>query len=416
MNIKLHFILLGQFMSVFLFAQKINTDSLLVVASKQFNIEKNYQKAIGLSHQGIKIAPNYLDFHLLLGRSYMITKQADSARYYFNHVIKINPKYKEAFGYLTRLEVGERNVENALSTVNQAIALYPDDKDFQILKLQVFSLNNEDNSSLEYLKELVEKYPTDIKLKQQWVELKTKSSSNRVGINYNYTTFNRDGIGSWHLLSLEYIRERKKITLIGRINYADRRSFSTSINSGVQYEIETYFTNNTKSYSFANIAYSDNTVFPKLRLAYSYYRNLGDGWEGDIGMRYTQTITTNFYSPTIGLGKYVGSYWFNLKTYLLFAESKTYPALTATTRYYFNTKYDYASILAGFGTSPDERVTLGQFQERFALKSYRIDAGYHRLLWNNYCAGLQASINRQEYKLDNYQNEFNLSLSLQYKF
>ena len=88
------FISLFLFINVCVFAQKIDTDSLLIATHKQINIEKNYPKAIQLSHLGIKNAPNYLDFHLALGRTFMITKQIDSARYYLNYVIEKNPKYK----------------------------------------------------------------------------------------------------------------------------------------------------------------------------------------------------------------------------------------------------------------------------------------------------------------------------------
>ena len=93
-----------------------------------------------------------------------------------------------------------------------------------------------------------------------------------------------------------------------------------------------------------------------------------------------------------------------------------YPAFTATARYYFDTKYDYATVLTGYGTSPDERVTLGQFEQRVALNSYRLGAGYYRLLWKHYCVGLQGVYNHQEYTPNNYQNEFDLFLSVQYKF
>jgi hypothetical protein len=34
------------------------------------------------------------------------------------------------------------------------------------------------------------------------------------------------------------------------------------------------------------------------------------------------------------------------------------------TRYYFDTKYDYLSMIAGYGTSPDDRVTIGQLEQK----------------------------------------------------
>jgi hypothetical protein len=42
---------------------------------------------------------------------------------------------------------------------------------------------------------------------------------------------------------------------------------------------------------------------------------------------------------------------------------------TLTTRYYFDTKYDYLSMIAGYGTSPDDRVTIGQLEQRVSLTS-----------------------------------------------
>ncbi|MET0760204.1 MAG: YaiO family outer membrane beta-barrel protein [Flavobacterium sp.] len=410
------FIFLNFIASTTIFAQKMDSDSLLVQTVYQINSVKNYPKAIQLGQLGIKIAPDYLDFHVALGRCYMLTKQIDSARIYFNHVIDKNPKYKEAFIYLIRLELEEKNAPNAIRTIDKALLHYPAEKDFYLLKLQAVNLEKNDKKSILFLNELAQKYPTDTDLKQQLIELKSKSVSDRVGINYNYTTFDRSGTGPWYLLGLQYIRERKKLTLIGRINYADRRSFGESINSGIQYELETYFLNNKKSYSFANMSYSNDIVFPKLRLSYSYFHNLSKDWEGDIGIRYTKTIDKDLYAAVLGIGKYVGSYWFNLRTYVQMDEDKIYPAFTATARYYFDTKYDYATIITGYGTTPDERVTLGQFQQRVALDSYRIGAGYYKLFGQHYCTGLQAVYNHQEYISNNFQNEFDVFLSVQYKF
>ena len=413
---KVLFILLGVLMTINLFGQKIDTDSLLVKTTQLLNVEKNYQKAIDMAHLGIKEAPNYLDFHMLLGRAYMITKVTDSARYYFDYVIDENPKYKEAFSYLTKIEIEVKDNVAALATIEKAMALYPEEKEFYMLKLQIIELDNDDDKSVAYLNELIAKFPEDNRLKQQLVELKTKSNSDRIGINYNLTNFSRDGIGPWHLIEMQYIRQRKKTTLIGQLNYAERNSFDTSI-SGLQYQMDTYFATTKKSYSYASVAFSNDTfVFPKLNLAYSLYYNFNRGWEGDLGMRYTKTIDRGFYSAAAGVGKYVGSYWINLKSYLLLDEDKSYPALTLTTRYYLDTRYDYVSAFLGYGTSPDERITIGQFQQRIALNSYRIGVGYNRLLWNNYIVAVQAAYNRQEYQIDNYQNEFNTFISVHYKF
>jgi YaiO family outer membrane protein len=398
-------------------AQKINTDSLLVEAIKEFDVKKNYKKAKTLSQLGYKIAPNYLDFQIELGKNYLQTKQYDSARFFFKKIITENIKYKEAFSYLTTTELEDSKIDDALIACESAILLYPYDRKFYLQKLEILeSKPKNEKETFSYLKELLQKYPTDVALKLKLFTIKTKIKSDRFGIFYNLTNINRESIGPFHLLGLQYIRERKDITMIGRVNFLDRYSLGKSINKGLQYELESYFTNNQKSYSFASLSLSnDNYVFPKVRAGYSYFYNFKKGWEGDIGIRYSKAGDQDLYAGVLGLGRYINSYWLNFRTYLQKDNKTIYPSFALNTRYYYNTKYDYFSVLAGYGTSPDERYSIGLLQQKSALNSYRLGAAYYKLFWENYFTGIQFSFNKQEYSKDNFQNEYELFLSLQYK-
>jgi YaiO family outer membrane protein len=149
---------------------------------------------------------------------------------------------------------------------------------------------------------------------------------------------------------------------------------------------------------------------------YSFYYNFNDGWEADLGGRYTKTVDENLTAVVAGIGKYIGSYWLNLRTFLQNQNSKVYPAFTLTSRYYFDSRFDYATVIMGYGTSPDERSVLGQLEQRIAMNSYRIGAGYYRVLWKNYLAGIQVNYNNQEYLPGLKQNETELNFSLHYRF
>lgn len=197
-------------------AQKIDTDSLLVKAYYELNTTKNNTIAIELGRLGITEAPEYVDFYMVLGRAYMNTKQTDSASVYFNHVIDKNPEYKEAFSYLTKLEIQNKNFKKASNTIDKALQFYPDDLDFNLLKLNIIQVKNEDNDdeTLSFLNSLIEKYPSNLDLKQRLTQLKTKTDSDRVGVNYSFTTFSRESVGPWQLTGLQYIRERKKLHLL----------------------------------------------------------------------------------------------------------------------------------------------------------------------------------------------------------
>ena len=103
MTIKFKILFLFICFSNIVFAQKVNTDSLLVVTNNILKSDtKDYFKAKKIAHQCLKVAPDYLDFHMALGRIHKNEQNNDSARYYFQHVIDANPKYKEAFVFLSK--------------------------------------------------------------------------------------------------------------------------------------------------------------------------------------------------------------------------------------------------------------------------------------------------------------------------
>jgi len=410
------FFLLGMTKNNVAFAQKVDVDSLLQVAIKEIQKDKNYESALKKTQLGMKLAPDYLDYYLFTGRIYQLTNVKDSARYYYNYVIDKNPVYEDAFTYLINMEIEDKNYPQALNTADKAIIAHPGKKDFEYKKLSILEQMGEKEKSEAYLKEMQTKYPKDSEFKLHFFIEDTRYNSDRIGANYNFTTFNRDGYGPWHFGSLQYIAQRSWGSAIARINYSDRYANGQSTANGIQYEAESYLFTSKNSYSYISASYSSDPVFPKLRLGYSFYHNFKKGWEGDLGFRYIDTDDTNFPSAVVGVGKYLGSYWLNLRTYFLFDNDTTYPVFALTTRYYFNTRFDYLSLTAGYGTSPDERTTLGQIDQRLSLDSFRIGGGYNRIFGDHYITGLLLSVNNQEYTPGQKQIETEIALMFQYQF
>ncbi|WP_339612096.1 hypothetical protein [uncultured Planktosalinus sp.] len=139
----------------FSFAQKINTDSLLLQAYESLK-QKEYSRALKQAHLGKKTSPEYLDFQVLIGRVHQLTNQQDSARIYFNRILEKNTAYKEAFTYLINLEFEEENFENAEIVLSNAISVHSENKVFRIKKLQFYQLQQDFESEREYLKELIQ--------------------------------------------------------------------------------------------------------------------------------------------------------------------------------------------------------------------------------------------------------------------
>ncbi|MDX6181726.1 YaiO family outer membrane beta-barrel protein [Flavobacterium sp. Fl-77] len=393
-------------------SQKVDTDSLLTVIVKDMkNNPPNYKLNLERSLLGKKLAPDYLDYYLLLGRNHELLQQKDSARYYYNYVIDKNPKYEDAFAYLINLDLEEKKYDEGLMIANKAIDLYPENKNFQLKRIAYYSSQKYTKNEEKSLQSIKEKFPNDPEIQQLLVNLYSEINSDILGVYYNFTSISRDAVGPWHLASANYIRQRKWGSLVGRISYANRFSQSQSIANGIQYEIESYINTGKKSYSYFDVAYSSDLAFPKLRLAYSFFYNFKNGWEADLGARYIKGKDSESASFNVGVGKYIGSAWLNFRTYI----QKDNPAFLINSRYYFKSKYDYVSLFGGYGTSPDNRTTLGEYEQRSTLESYRIGIGYSVTFSKHYIGGFLASFNKQEYVPGLNQNELELGFSLQYK-
>ncbi len=416
MQLKYNFIPLLIVFSIYSYSQqKINTDSLLI-KTKEYLKNEDYFKAKKMCYKAINIAPSYLDFHLILGFAHLKTQQIDSSRYYFNHIIIKNPNYTDAYTGLIQLECQEKNYEKALEIVNQSLNIHENDIDLEVKKLELLEITKKDLEKEIYTKQLKSKYPNNSIIQQKIIDEKSAQQSIRAGINYNFTFIDRENIGPWQLTSLQFIHELKKISSIFQIHYTDRKTNSISVAHGTQFELENYFKHNKKNYSYTAISYSNSNAFPKWRFGYSYYQTLFKTWEVDLGFRYTAIPNNSVLTIVTGVTKYLGSYWINLRNYLSIIDGKAYPSVNANIRYYFSTKYDYVSALIGYGTSPDERTNIGIFQDRFTFNSYRLQLGYNKLLGKHFLTGVQAGINNQEFFPSKYQNEYNVSVFLHYKF
>lgn len=395
-------------------AQKIDTDSLLtVITNNMKNAHPDYKLNIQRALLGKKTAPDYLDFYLALGRNYDLTNAKDSARYYYNYVIEKNPKYQEAFIYLINLNIDEKKYDEGIAVANKAIELYPDEKAYRLKRIAFYSLQNDTENEAKYLKSIKAKFPNDPEIQQLLYELYSQINMERVGAYYNVTTISRDGIGPWHLFSADYLRQRRWGSLIGRVSYAKRFSENLVMASGLQFEIESYLFSKKNNYSYIDVAYSQDNAFPEWRLGYSYFHNFDKGWEADLGIRYIKMQdNSDIKTLNVGLGKYFGSYWVNLRSYI----QKDGPSFIFTSRYYYKTKFDYVTLIAGYGTSPDDRTRAAEYESRMTLKSFRVSAGFNKLIKSHYIAGILITTNEQEYSPNKYQTELDFAFLLQYKF
>jgi YaiO family outer membrane protein len=327
---------------------------------------------------------------------------------------------KQDVDMLLKQALHETNITNnypkAMILAKQALTISPNYVDVRLLVGRLYKLTNKPDSARIVFNELLKKSPGNAdaiayldNLNNNEKEQKIANLANRVSLTYNPTFFEKSGKEHWNLWNVYYGRQTKLGTVIGRINYADR-----SYADGYQLELEAY-PKHKNGYSYVNLAYSNATIFQKYRAAYSYLRNFSNGWEGEVGLRY-QYKTSGLFSYGGSIGKYLGNYWINFRTYLTPASGMVSQSYALTARYYFNSADDYLTAIAGTGISPDDRTRNFEFSERLKTNSLRFSLGYQRLVWARNVIGILGTYNREEYVAGKKENEYDIAINFQHRF
>jgi YaiO family outer membrane protein len=397
--------------------QKVDVDSLLTQLISDFKQHKNPEEIIQKAQTALKTAPDYVDYDLLIGQNFERIQKTDSAQFYYNKVISKSDQYPDAYHYLISIKIKDKDYDGALKYVEKARILYPENRlYYDTKKVNIYELQGNEEAELELISDIIRQNPKNIQFKDRYLLLSRKTEHDRIGVQYAYTSFSRDGYGPWNQFMAQYIRTRNWGSLVANINTMNRKSdFSNDIN-GTQYELSSYIFTTKNNYLFLNAAVSNDVVYPKYRLGASYYISFLEKWEANFGMRFTKTAADDIPALVLGLGTYYKSFWFNFNSFLQSNDDKINPAFTFTSRYYLESRYDYLYGILGYGTSPDDNNTSGLYGERLNLSSYRIGGGVSKTFFSNYIAALQVLYNNQEYYPNKRQDEYEIMVSFQYKF
>ena len=188
------------------------------------------------------------------------------------------------------------------------------------------------------------------------------SSKNSIAVLYNYQYFQHTN-SNWKITGLEYGRKAPRLTWLLRANYAQRFG-----RDGWQGELEAYPKFSPHLYAYTSVGYSsDVPVFPRWRFGLSLYYVLPKGWEAEGGLRYLK-FEGPVYIATVGLSKYLSSWWLNAKGYGSFTAGFTDPSFFVTARKYLRQEQDYAWLQLGTGISPDDTRNVQFSSNRLASR------------------------------------------------
>ena len=354
-----------------LFAQTgLSSDELFQQARTAAFENKDYTSATALSKKALEMSPDYSDIRIFLGRVYTWWNKPDSASECFEKVLSKHPENEDAASAFADLTYWNEEPERSLLICENALAFHPQSKELLLKKgknLIELKRYAEANSSLAVLLKIDSK---DAEARSLLEKVKDKSAKNKIGVSYDFASFDKQFDNPWHIVSLDYSRSTKAGSFIGRVNYANR--FKTS---AFQFETDAYPHISKTFYSYVNAGISDRSgVFPQYRAGVSLYANLPKSFEAEAGFRYLYfSDATWIYTGSVG--KYFKNYWFNFRTYITPAKESISNSYSLTSRYYFK-ETNYFGLALSTGISPDETANNIQLANMYKLKSHRISADY----------------------------------------
>ncbi len=390
-----------------------SSDELFQQARKAAFDQKDYPKAISLSKQALAKSPDYADIHVFLGRIYTWTDKLDSARTQFNFVLSRHPDNEDASFAYGSLEYWNNNSPKALQYAQDGLKYHPQSKDLLLLKAKVLNDLKRFKEANNTLDTLIKADPTNSAARALADRVNDNASVNKIGVTYDYIYFDKEFSTPWQLASLEYGRQTGIGSIIGFINYANRFN-----SNGVQYEVDAYPHISKTFYAYVSGGYSGNEgVFPKYRSGFSLYANLPASFEAEAGFRYLY-FTGDTWIYTASVGKYLGNFWFNFRTYLTPSNSSISQSYTLHVRYYTGGADDYLSLGIGTGISPDDprNIILLNGGNNYKLTSDNISAAFYHSFKRLNLFFITASLDNQEYQFNTRGNQLDIGVGYLRRF
>jgi YaiO family outer membrane protein len=377
---------------------------------------KQYDAANTITYQLMKRYPftvkyrtAYTDGLIASALAHQRNNIPDSALSMFRQVLSVNRKDSLALLYSINLLNARQEYDSALVYANQGIRYYPGNESF--IRRRAVILENKKMYAEAALAADSVVHLNGNPLNVDYADyLHSKTTKNQFGMYFLHSSYDYQDT-KYNIATLEYRHFFRKGSYAARLNYAGREQ-----GTGLQGEAELYYTHHPKLYSYALATYSNEVVFPRMRLAYSLFKTFNHDIEGEAGIRYLNADSSHSVSGVASIAKTWKDFWVNFRAYFISDSPEFYTSYNLTARYYMNRQQDYISFNAGLGTSPDDRSRLIQFPKLAGLLTRSVGAGYQKTFRYRTTAGIYGTWINQKITTTEFQNQYDIYIILQRKF
>ena len=286
----------------------------------------------------------YHDVALYLARILGWESNFDSAYMVIDRVIAMEPGLYEAYATCVDLAYWENNLEKLETCAGSATELEPDSAgvfDRYVVALQQGQSRSDQLELFGY---------------------------------YSYDHFSKPYVRNWHMLTAGGEIPFKYGKLIPSVN-GGYMAGGASPATDLQINLDAYLNLGKTTYALLAYGFSPNgelNYFPGQRAAAEVWQALPKGFGISAGLRYFYW-NQNFTFLTFSAEKYAGNYWFSFRNYLFFKDYGVSGSYYLSARRYFDTRFNYLTLTLGYGTAPDEPISVISDLERLNAVSGRIE-------------------------------------------
>lgn len=358
--------------------------------------------------------PNYHDIRSFLGSTYSWDGEYEKAKKEFTYVLELAPSRLDTWQAAIKNELWSEAPFSALEMAKKALRVFPENPEILYLIASAEDGSNMQEEALLTLEKLLKLNPDYEKAKTYKESLISKLSSNVIAFKSSADVYS-EVFDPMQFYLLKYVKRTKYGSIHSKINFS--RRFKSN---GVQFEVDLYPKIVKGLYAYLNFGMADSFLYPDIRYGAELYKSLPKSFEASLGFRALKySATTNIYTGS--LGWYTGNSYWSFRTYVTPGDPGASKSGTLNYRKYRTDAYNYFSVSAGAGFSPEiNRFDFGGNEnDIISLKSQKLNLGYYFSSKNNLNAwGVQGGVSHQEISFNpgSYFWIYSFSLSWEVKF
>lgn len=236
-------------------------DELYEMARNEAFENENYDEAIRLAEQALRLAPEYTGIRIFLGRVYYWSGNSNKGISMLKEVLREEPNQDLARSSLTDMYIETGKFREALRLMEEGLRQSPSDPDFLFKAGYASEQMNNDRKALGYYRQVVQIRPSYPFVEQRINALSVSKQKWTATAQFSYDWID-EGFDPWQL-GLFRISRRTDIGSVGfNVQYGSRFGLNDN-----EVELYAYPVLGQKSYAYMALSLSSGEFFPEYRLS-----------------------------------------------------------------------------------------------------------------------------------------------------